>query len=229
MPEPGFDAFAEIRFLSPGPMSKLASPFRLQTILVSGESGLVRIELIGEDGRELYRLVERLNRNSAGLYRNWEIPFEIRAAAEAAWLQISSKDEVGRTQALNSVRVLLLSLGTSELNPPGNVLYERVTLLTPGVEVVEADGVVDVKGRIWPMNDEPVILDLILPDGKTAGTRVLRLNGIEPQSFESTLPYKVTAPEGSTESIVARLTVKQSDPILKIPLYIYTRTVQLRP
>jgi hypothetical protein len=39
---PGFTEFAQIRFVSPGPMSSLTSPFILQTILAPGKATVVR-------------------------------------------------------------------------------------------------------------------------------------------------------------------------------------------
>jgi hypothetical protein len=226
-PEPGFDRFAEVRFLSPGPMSKVVSPLHVQMLIVAGESGIIQLELLGEDGRVLARQVERVNRNTLGVYRSWKIPFEIRAAAEQAWLQVRSEDAHGQVQALNSLRLLLLSVGENQTNPVGNVIYERVVLLSPLEGEVDSDGILEVRGRMWPVNDEPVFLDLVLPDGRIAGTRVLELDGIEPQSFDTTIPYKTAPAPGSTSSAVARLVIRQMDAVLQIPLYVYSRTVEL--
>jgi len=228
-PEPGFDDFAQIRFLSPGPMSKVVSPLHVQMLLVAGESNIVQMDLLGEDGRKLYAETLRVKRNEAGVYRTWEIPFEIRAAAEQGWLQVSSKDDEGRMQVLNSLRLLLLSVGTNEINPPGNVIYERVVLQAPEDGALVSGGILDVRGRVWPMNDDPVFLELILPDGKIAGARVLDPPGLMPQSFTTTIPYRLTVPENSTEPLKARLSVRQVDPILQIPIYVYSAEVLLRP
>ena len=102
--EPGFTEFAQIRFILPGPMSSLISPINLQVLLVSGESEIVRIDLLGEDGRILQRGLERVRRNpSGGVYRNFDLSFEIRAVSEKGYIRISSKDDRGRIQALNTM------------------------------------------------------------------------------------------------------------------------------
>jgi len=226
-PEPGFGAYAEIRFLSPGPMSKVVSPLHLQVLLVAGDSGVVRIELLGEDGRALARHVMRVSRNEQGVYRALEVPFEIRAAGEKAWLQISSEDEFGRLQSLNSLPLLLLSLGTSQLNPPGNIVYERAVVQGPQESEADTDGVVDVAGRMWPVNDEPVFLELVLPNGRIAGARVLEFTGGEAQPFRTTIPYKLPPGSGELELQPVRLLIRQMDAALGIPLYVYSRVIYL--
>jgi len=228
-PEAGFDQYAHIHFISPGPMSKVVSPIQVQVLLVSGQSELVKVELLGEDGRVLARQVERVSQNPLGVYRSWKIPFEIRAAAEKGWLQISSDDESGYLQTLNTVPLLLLSIGANEINPPGNMVYERVALDLPREGERDSDGVLEVIGRIWPMNTQPVFVEVILPGGRIAGTRVLEPAGIDAQAFTTTVPYKLPSDNGASGLVAARLSFRQMDPILDIPLYIYSREVELGP
>jgi hypothetical protein len=211
-------------------MSSLVSPIKLQVLLVAGESELVQIDLLGEDGRILQRLLEHVLRNPAGSYRSFELSFEIRAVSEKGYIRISSKDDHGRIQALNTMPVLLYSIGSNQVNLPGNMIYERVMFegLKDGDEI--HGGVLNLKGRIWPFNDQPVFMDLLLPDGKEISSRVLDFKGIDTQAFETTLPYKVTEPT------LARLSIHQdnpalaiSDPDLKKYIYIYTTEVMLYP
>ncbi len=226
----GFTDFAEIHFLAPGPMSSLVSPINLSAILVSGESELVQVDLLGEDGRILQRVLERVERNYAGNYRSFKLDFEIRAVSEKGYIRISSKDERGRIQALNTMPVLLYSIGANQINPLGNMIYERITFesLKDGDEI--HGGVLNLKGRYWPYNNQPVFIGLTLPEGKEISTRVLNFKGIETESFETTLPYKVTEPT------LARLSIHQdnleldlSDPDLKKYVYVYTMEVMLYP
>ncbi len=214
---------AQIQFLSPGPMSKFISPVQMQLMMISGESNTIQVDLFGEDGRLLGRKVERMNRILSGVYRTYKIPFEIRAAAEKGLIQVSSKDKEGRMQILNSVPVVLLSSGRTEVNPPGNFLYERAVFynLEEGASVT--GGVVAVKGRYWPFNNQPYFLELILPDGSITGVRVLTVEGVEPQEFTTTIPYKVTEPT------LARISVRQMDPILNAPIYVFTQQIWLKP
>ncbi|MFN8412701.1 MAG: hypothetical protein U0Z26_09970 [Anaerolineales bacterium] len=228
--EPGFTNFAQIRFLSPGPMSSLTSPINLQVILVSGRSEIVRVDLLGENGRILQRGLERVNRSLSGNYRSFKMAFEIRAVSEKGYIRISSKDDHGRLENLNTMPVLLYSVGDAQINPVGNLIYERCMLdgLKDGDEV--SGGVVNLKGRFWPVNDSPVFVDMLLPDGTPITSRILNFNGIDPQPFETTLPYKVTEPT------LVRLSFRQDNPTFDVPdpelgklAYVYTQELLLNP
>lgn len=226
----GFTDLAQIHFLVPGPASGLISPINLQVMLVSGESEIVQVDLLGEDGRVLQRDLERVPRNLKGIFRRFDLKFEIRAVSEAGYIRISSKDDFGRIQALNSMPVLLYSIGSAQINPPGNMIYERVMIEGLKEKADFYAGEVSLKGRIWPFNDQPVFVELILPDERPISTRVLTFDGIETQSFETTLPYKVTEPT------LARLTFRQdnpllsvTDPLLKKYIYVYSVEVTLNP
>ena len=228
--EAGFTEFAQIRIISPGPMSSLASPFNLQVMLISGDSELVQVDLLGEDGRVLQRNLERVTQASSGNFRNFRLSFEIRAVSEAGYIRISTKDDFGRIQALNTMPVLLYSIGSTQLNPVGNMIYERVTFdgIKDGDDVF--GGELNLKGLFWPFNDQPVIIELVLPDGKALSSRILQFNGIKPETFETNLPYKLTEPT------MARLTIRQdnplisvSDPELKRYIYVFTTELLLNP
>lgn len=226
----GFTDFAQIRFLTPGPASSLISPINLQMELVSGESEVVQVDLLGEDGRVLYRDLEKVTRNVKGIFRRFDLKFEIRAVSEAGYIRVSSKDDFGRLQALNTMPVLLYSVGSAQINPPGNMIYERV--MVEGLKE-KADfyaGEVNLKGRIWPFNDQPMIVELVLPNGSPISTRILDFNGIDTQPFETSLPYKVT------ELAMARLTFRQDNPLLSVTdselqkyIYVYSIEIMLNP
>jgi hypothetical protein len=214
---------AQIQFLSPGPMSRFISPVQMQLLLVAGESGVIQIDLLGEDGRLLGRVVDRMNRRLSGVYAVYKIPFEIRAAAETAQLRISTKDKQGRMQALSTLPLVLLSSGVTEATPAGNMIYERAVFLTPESGEDAYDKELAVTGRYWPFNTQPVFLELILPDGKITGLRVLTFDSLDPQEFSTTLPFKVT------ERTLALLSIRQMDPVLNAPIYVYTQEVWLNP
>ncbi|MBC7878765.1 MAG: hypothetical protein H7Y59_16460 [Anaerolineales bacterium] len=228
--EAGFTELAQIHILAPGPMSSLVSPFNLQVMLISGDSELVQVDLLGEDGRVLQRDLERVTQVYNGNFRNFRLTFEIRAVSEAGYIRISTKDKLGRIQALNTMPVLLYSIGSAQVNPVANMIYERVMLdgIKDGDKV--SGGVLNLKGRLWPFNDQPVFVELLLPDGRPISSRILTFNGIETQEFETTLPYKITEP---TE---ARLTFRQDNPLLSVTdpelknyIYVYTMEVLLNP
>lgn len=226
----GFNAFAQIHFVSPGPLSSLVSPFILQTILVSGESEVVQVDLLGEDGRVLSRELKKLTRNPAGTYQRFEISFEIRAVSEAGYIRISSKDDYGRLQALNTMPVLLYSIGAAQVNPPGNTIYERVMVDGLKEKANFYAGEVHLKGIIWPFNEEPVVVELTSQENKPISTRILAPVGDDTQPFETVLPYKASEPT------LARLTFRQENPQLSVSdpdlgrlIYVYTIEVILNP
>lgn len=226
----GFTNYAQIRFISPGPMSSLTSPFILQANVAAGESDKIQVDLLGEDGRVLYREIKKLTSNPLGIFQRFEISYEIRAVSEAGYIRISTEDDHGRMQALNTMPVLLYSVGTAQVNPPGNFIYERIAMDGFEEKTNFYAGEVALKGRIWPYNDQPFVVELISIEGKPLGTRILAINGIDTQSFETVIPYKVTEPTP------ARLTFRQdnpligiSDPVLGKLVYLYTIEVILNP
>jgi len=226
----GFTEYAQIHFLSPGPMSSVVSPIQLQVMLVSGDSGVVQFDLLGEDGRLLQRILKSVSQFPNGVFRAIDLSFEIRAVSETGYIRISTKDKFGRIQALNTMPVLLYSIGSNQINPVGNMIYERAMLegLKEGDSIF--GGVLKLKGRYWSFNDQPLFVDLLLPNGEAIGSRILNFNGIDPESFETTLPYKVTEPT------LARLTFRQDNPLLSNPdlelkrnIYVYSMEVLLNP
>jgi hypothetical protein len=228
--EAGFTEYAQIHFLSPGPMSSVVSPIKLQMMLISGESEIVQFDLLGEDGRLLQRVLKPVQQFPNGVYRGIDLSFEIRAVSEKGYIRVSTKDKAGRVQALNTMPVLLYSIGSNQINPLGNMIYERTMLegIKDGDSVF--GGVLNLKGRYWPFNDQPVVVDLLLPNGESIGSRILKFSGIDTESFETTLPYKVTEPT------LARLTFRQDNPLLNEPdaelgrnIYVYTMEVLLNP
>ncbi|MGE5250208.1 MAG: hypothetical protein ACM3QS_08340 [Bacteroidota bacterium] len=214
---------AQVQFLSPGPMSKFISPVQVQLMVVAGESDKIQIDLFDETGVKIGSKIDHVNRQLAGVYAVYKIPFEIRAAAEKGLLQVSSRDKEGRMQALNSVPIVLLSAGETRITPPGNFIYERAVFYTPRDEDSVSGGELTVKGRFWPFNTQPAFLELILPDGRAGALRVLSLQGLDPQEFSTTLPYKVSEPT------LARLSLRQMDPVLNAPIYVFTQAIWLKP
>jgi len=218
---PGHDP-AAIQIFAPGPMSKVVSPITLRMNIVAGESEKVQIDLYGEDGRLLTRNVKRVPTSGKGVPQQIKIPFEIPVAAEVGRITVSTRDKLGRLQSLNSVRLLLLSSGKNEINPPGNP-SEPVGVFVPVGKDPVSGGVLNIRGDVWPFNLNPVILELIGEDGRSMGLRILNLDQLNPQLFETTIPYKVSEPT------LARLTIRQDDDRINGLFYVYSREVLLNP
>jgi len=218
---PGHDP-AAIQIFAPGPMSKVISPITLRMNIVSGASEKVQIDLYGEDGRLLTRNVKRVPTSGKGVPQQVKVPFEIRAAAEVGRMTVSTTDKLGRLQSLSSVRLLLLSSGINELNPPGNP-SEPVGVFAPVGEEPVSGGVLNIRGDVWPFNLNPVILELVGPDGRSMGLRILNMDHLNPQLFETTIPYKVSEPT------LARLTIRQDDDRIDGMFYVFSQEVLLNP
>lgn len=212
-----------IEIQAPGPMSRVVSPINLRMNIQTGSSKRVQIDLYGEDGRLLSRTLKRnVPTSNRGILQTAKITFEISGAAEVGRVTVSTFDKEGRIQSLNSVRVLLLSSGVSEITPAGNP-SEPVGVVEPVVDEPVSGGVLTVRGDVWPFNLQPVVLELIDPEGKSIGLRILSVTTIQPQLFEATIPYKVTEPTP------ARLTIRQDDDRMPGLFYVYSQEVLLNP
>lgn len=212
-----------IEIQAPGPMSKLISPINLRMNIIAGGSGRVQIDLYGEDGRLLARTLKRnVPTSRDGILQTARIDFEIPGAAEVGRITVSTYDKEGRIQSLNSVRVLLLSSGVNEINPAGNP-SEPVGVVEPAGDEPVTGGVLTVRGDVWPFNLQPVILELIDPEGKSIGLRILTVETIHPQKFDTTIPYRVTGPTQ------ARLILRQDDDRMPGLFYVYSQEVLLSP
>lgn len=211
-----------IRFEVPGPMSKVVSPITLRMLIRVGESEKMQVDLFGEDGRLLSRTVKNVPTSNNGALQSVKIPFEIRATAEVGRITVTTLDKAGRIQALNSVRVLLLSSGENEITPTGNP-SEPFGVFSPVEEEEISGGVVNIRGDVWPFNLQPIVLELIDPEGKSLGLRIVTVEEASPQLLETTIPYKVSEPT------LARLTIRQDDDRMDGMFYVYSQLVLLNP
>jgi len=196
-------------------MSRVVSPLSIRLNVAVGRESKVYIALYGEDGSRLDDQLISLPTASSGQYVFAKFPFEIRAAAETGILKVITRDSTGVLLALNTVRVLLLSSGVSQINPPGNLIYERVALETPTVQSSASGGTLIVRGTYWPLNTQLLFLELVDTDGKSLkANRVLTVTGLDVQSIDTTIPYKVDSPTK------AYLVIHQEDDTLKEPVYL---------
>lgn len=213
---------ALLQIESPGPMSRLVSPLQLQLFVIPGETNLVQAALYGEDGRLLARDLTRIEDvppPGANLYV--EIPFEVRVA-ELARLELSTTDKLGRIEKLVSHHVTLLPDGLNQITP-GDPPFDRAALYSPANEAKIFGGVMEVDGAFWPLNDQPVILELQDERGRILMTRQLSLVGNSHIPFVTTLPYTVSEPTP------ARLTIRQMDPRFNAIAYLFSIKVILNP
>jgi hypothetical protein len=221
-PPPGIP-LGTIQIISPGPMSYVASPMEVRAYFIPGKSNKVQIDLYGEDGRLLSRTILFAALRPLADYLFLKIPFQIRAAGETGLVQVSTKDELGRVQSLNSVRVILISSGDNQITPTGSAIYEHLALYNLPDNSSVSGGVISLQGQFLPYNHQPLIIELISNDGRSLGTRVYSISGLDPQNVVTTIPYKVAA------QTQARLFFRQADEVLSGPVYVYSEQVTLNP
>jgi hypothetical protein len=214
---------AAIQIKAPGPMSRVVSPLQIQMLAIAGDSKKIDVDLFGEDGSLLGHNLQPVAGSPDGDPLTLKIRFEIRGTGERGYIQVSTKDAHGRVQSLVTVPILLLSDGSSQINPAGNTIYERVALSHLPPDATATGGLLAVEGQFQPYNRQLVILELITDDGRILSTRVLSVSGSDWQSFSTTLPYKIDGPTP------ARLFVHEGDDVLTGQAFIYSQPITLSP
>ena len=164
---------AGIQIFKPGDLSKVASPIEVSAYLRPGAGGQVTIELFGEDGRLLVRQI-RVYDVTPGARVNLyeEVPFQISAAAEVGRLVLSMADGAGRLIAVNSIDLILLSMGDSDINP-SDALLDFIYIQQPKLKTLVQGGSVLVSGLARPFIDQSLVVHLIAEDGRVVGQRLV--------------------------------------------------------
>jgi hypothetical protein len=98
-----------------------------------------------------------------------------------------------------------------------------VGIFRPLEQDTVSGGVLDFRGDVWPFNLNPVILELLGPEGRSLGLRILSVESLEPKMYETTLPYRVFVPTP------ARLTIRQEDDRIEGLFYVHSQEVLLNP
>lgn len=214
-----------LRIAEPGPMSKVTSPIEFVFHISPDFVGDTHIELIGEDGRQLFAKNFRTFATEGTTKVTQAVDFKIPGTAEVARLQVSTFDKVGHMLALSSVRVLLLSIGENQFTPAFPSL-EHVLLRTPkwGDEI--SGGTIRIEGEIQPVNQKPIIVELIDQAGHLLSSQVLAIkqNNDAYQPFNISIPYHVEA-----SKVVSRIIIRQDDDRIGGVAYFYSREIMLSP
>ncbi len=186
---------AGVQIFKPGDLSKVVSPIEVSAYLRPGERGRVTLELFGEDGRQLVRQITTFNTTpGARVNMNVKLEFGIRAAAEVGRLVISAQDEAGRVVVLNSVDLILLSLGQEDINP-SDALLEDIIIQQPVVNTLIQGGTLVVSGLANPDTDRPLHVEIINDNNQVVGQRLAavdRKDGEAYGSFAVEVPYQVS-------------------------------------
>ena len=193
---------SEIAILRPGQLSRVASPFRLAAYLSDPTIDRATITLYGENGRELVSLVKRALLFGSETTGNlvYDLEFEIEALAETGRLEIKTLDGYGRVTAVNSVWLILLSMGDTDRNyalEDG----ERIALQLPLPTTTEINGsplLVSGTVRLTPppenTNPEPLRVQLVNQAGTIVGESqapVVLTPGSAYGQFVAEVPFQV--------------------------------------
>ncbi len=226
LPLPG-TGYGVLQILYPGRDSRVVSPIRLRLAVQTGYTDAVRVELLGEDGRLIYRRLLRLSSNQPphGLLTfALEIPFEVRGEAETARLQVLANDADGRPLFQNAIRLTLLTEGQPQINyraadrspilfqsPQPRQTIQGGQLVVVGKALRRADAVeallIDGRGKVLLYRSAPL------------GTA--DADGYAPFTFH--IPYKVN------EALRVRLVVRENAITPPGVLYLNSLPLTLTP
>ena len=186
---------APIQIYRLGELSKIISPVEVSLRLTCGDGKVIRIELHGEDGRLLARDVRNYDKVPWGAARiGMSLDFEISAAAELGRLVISAEDAFGRLIEVNSMSLILLSHGITELNPPSG-LQQRIIIQDPLEKtLIQGDRLI-ISGRARPETTQPLRVMLVAEDGRILGQRLAGVKILIPGdygTFMAEVPYSVS-------------------------------------
>jgi hypothetical protein len=185
---------ADIQIFRPGALSRVVSPLHVAAYLKPGANGRVLIELFGEQGQLLFREVRAYNTPpGARVNLSMDLTFEIASVAEVGRLVVSVKDAADRLVALNSVDLILLSVGEEDINP-SSALEKTIVIEQPIPLTLVQGGKVIVSGLTRTDPESSLRAEFIDEQGAVVG---MRLVGVSPAStggynlFAAEVPYTV--------------------------------------
>jgi hypothetical protein len=194
-PPPGIPEGA-IRIYRLGELSKILSPLKIRTYIAPGSVGPLQVSLLGEDGRVLMRQVKNMDpKPLAWADLSFALNYEISAAAEVGHLVVRTDDAYGRPLAINSVNLILLAMGETELNP-GDAWYQRIVIQQPTDKSLIQGGKVVVSGLARKGNDQPLRVQLVAENGAVVGQRLAAVDAVPGGNygtFAVEVPYTVIA------------------------------------
>jgi hypothetical protein len=203
----------EVQIISPGRLSRVLSPFKLHVYLASPNTEKeqdisYQISLYGNDGRLLVRHLftqEAGQKYSSHLVM--DITFEISGEAETARLEVKSQDSYGRTSALTSTDLVLLTDGEPEIKSILD-LYQSLIVQQPIPSTLIQGDTLLIQGvtRIAP--EDQLLVELINRNGGLIGSDVVTVSdqdlGKGYRPFEGEIPYQVAGSSWIRVQVTAR-------------------------
>ena len=187
---------ASLNIYNPGPDSRISSPLNISAYALPGDQGKVTVQLWGEDGSIIAeQLIKLSSSNSGWVSFTTQFPFEINSGGEAALLTLTTFDGFGRRIAVNSVPLLLIQIGNSEIESTG-FTKEPFVLKSPTASSTVSGGILHLKGYAHPSSNAPLIVELIKTNGGVVASKQVALStpaaGEDYVAFSVDIPYKVS-------------------------------------
>jgi hypothetical protein len=203
---------ADVQISEPGPMSRVASPLKLIANLRSVPSGNYHVEIwleplqAGGEARLLFREVKRIISDPVPwVYLDPDIPFDLSRVSEFGQLRISLLDTYGRLVSVNSVDLILLSMGESDITPTG-VLTEPIVIREPSLNHLIQGGTIIVSGEVLP-SQASLLVQLVTYEGVVVGYADAFVTASPDGSY---VPFAVEVPYAVTSPTWVRLQVSES-------------------
>ncbi len=193
VPTLGALAYAPVHIFTPGPASRVVTPLHVRFQVQVEGVRVMHIELLGEDGRLLFRQVERFRADARG-WRGYDldIPFEIRAESEWGRLQIYLRDAQNRPIFQQAVPLVLLRQGRADLIPQ-ETWAAPIIIQSPRRGDTVRGGELTVAGYAIPTTGLVEVL-VLGDDGRVWYTRAASVSTPNAQgygTFQVTIPYQV--------------------------------------
>jgi len=199
---------AHMRITKPGLYSKISSPLQVEALINPGDDGMVHVDLIGEDGRTLVsQLLDFRNVDAKNFYITPELNFQINSAGELARLVIYTHDQFDQVIGLVSVDVILIQMGDSDITPP-IVDLEPYQITTPREGTLIKGGNLTVTGAMRPVNNNPLVLQLIDEQGVVVGES--EIPATQPSDASPQVPFQTTINYTVSHRVRVRLTLSQA-------------------
>ena len=213
--------------LQPGNDARLVSPMNLKLLTKPGEDGQIRIELIGHDNRMIFRrLLDYPDFVGKTLVIEQEIPFEVRAD-EKARLQVILEDRKGKVNFLTSVQLTLLKIKGSETagDSPVNPRI-KIEMPEPGSSVKGSELV--VKAGYKPINDTPVVVEVLASDWHTLTSKILKIT--IPADQTAYTPIEVKLPVKTSSKLPVTIRIRQeSNNLINGSVFMWSEKATLTP
>jgi len=217
---------ADIQIFRPGSLSKVVSPIKIYANLAPGAGGRVKIELRGEDGRILTEETKEFSAQPGiriNLYM--DLAFKMAAVAEAGRLVISVSDAAGRLTALNSVDLVLLSLGEADYNPT-SADQPVIVVQQPAPKSLIQGGKVVVSGLAKFGPDGLLMVQLIDGKGNVVGSHPVEG---APAPDGGYVPFIVEVPYQVSALTPVRLSVHEGGDSPATMTYLTSLEIMLSP